>query len=461
MTAFTGYPAGRVEAARAELAKAQRRLERAAARAGQEAPAAPVLTVVREYVLSRCASYSGCGRQWEGVGPCPSGRACGPVKRRALVDLELQAPPARLAGWDFLAVVEPLTGGNLIRQVPGAAVAEGELDAWRMGPIECDHCKAARHRKETFILRGDGAEVPAGMTRARVYKQVGRQCLAAFLGGRSAADIVVRLGWDAIVRGAADEEGMGEGGFGGGPDVYDPAEFLAWCCAIARLDGFVTRAAAQASSEFSPLRATSSKVEWLLGDPPTGETRGDWEAARGHFAPQSPDLERAAATLAWARALPGRTDYEKQLRLVASQQTCQHKHAGILASTVPAYARELGEQVRRTARGPGEHYGAVGERYELTLTVEKVVPIEGFRPGEPAVIATMRDAVGRCFMWRTSSSPGAVGTTVAMKGTVKRHSEFRGEKQTELTRCRVDRPRPARDERRAPFDEALDEASNP
>jgi len=445
MTTFKAFPAGRVEAARDELAKAQRRLERAAVRAGQDAPAAPaapVLTVVREYVLSRCASYSGCGREWEGVGPCPSGRTCGPVKRRALVDLELQAPPARLAGWDFLAVVEPLTGGNLIRQVPGAEVAEGELAAWRMGPIACDHCKAARHRKETFILRGEGVEVPAGMVRARVYKQVGRQCLAAFLGGRSAADIVARLGWDAIVRGAGGEEE--EEGFGGGRgalDLYDPAEFLAWCCAVARLDGFVTRKmASEASDAGGGRRATSSEVEWMLGPAPTGDSRPDWVAARERLAPTEGDQTRAAATLAWARALPGRGDYEQSLRLVASQEACQPKHAGILASAVPAYERELGFAVKRAARGPGEHYGAVGERYELTLTVEKVVPIEGGQWG-PAVIATMRDAAGRCFIWRTTSSPGAVGTTLALKGTVKKHSEFRGEKQTELTRCRVERPK--------------------
>lgn len=432
-TTIKAFPAGRVEAAREELAKAQKRIVRAAARAGQEAPAAPVLTVVREYVSSTCRK---CGEQWEGTGPCPNGPCGGPVKRRALVDLELQAPPARLAGWDFLAVVEPMTGGNLIRQVPGAEVADGELAAWRAGDVRCDHCLAARHRKETFILRSDGTgKDPDGRAiEPGVYKQVGRQCLARFLGGQSAADIVARLGWPDVVRAAGDDEGGG--GFGGGHTVYDPAEFLAWCCAISRLDGFVTRKMASDASDLSPRRATSSKVEWLLGDPPTGESRPDWNAARERFAPTSADLERAAATLAWARALPGRSDYEQNLRLVAAQEACDPKHAGILASAVPAYERELGEQVRRTASGPGEHYGAVGERYDLELTVEKVVPID--TAYGPAVIVTLRDDAGRCFMWRTGAdAPGTVGERVALKGTVKKHSEFRGERQTELTRCRV------------------------
>lgn len=430
MTAIAGYPVHRVESAREELEKSHRRLVRAAARAGQEAPAAPVLVVTREYVTSRCR---GCGRCWEGAGPCFD--TCpGPVRRTALVDLELQAPPARLAGWSFLAVVEPLEGGNLIRQVPGAEVVEGELDAWRTGAIQCTHCCTARHRKETFILRRENT-VPGDLG---AYSEVGRQCLAAFLGGASAASIVARLGWADLVRGAAGESDGDGGGASGssGSDVHDPAEFLSWCCSIARLDGFISRAAAQ---QREGVTATSTAAEWLLGEPPGDRAR--WAAARARLAPQDEDRERAAAVLAWARALPGGSDYEQNLQLVANQDMLRSKHAGILASAVPAYARVLGEQVARAARGPGEHYGKVGERYELELTVERVVPIS--TDYGDAVIASMRDAAGRLFMWRTGSSVGSPGDRVQIRGSVKRHSEYKGELQTELTRCKVTSRTPA------------------
>lgn len=439
MIAIKAYPVHRVEVARAELEKAHRRMVRAAARAGQEPPAAPALAVTREYVSSKCRC---CGQRWEGTGPCPDGfpyAPCGPVRRAALVDLELQAPPARLAGWDFLAVVEPLDGGNLIRQVPGATVAEGELDAWRTGPIGCDHCNATRHRKETFILRSETGAL-AGSPRSGgvpLYKQVGRTCLAAFLGGRSAADIVARLGWADLVRVAAGEEGEG-GARAEQADVYEPVEFLSWCCSIARLDGFVTRKMAETMSAHMPAQSTSSKVELLLGDPPGNpEACAIWADNRERYYPQAEDRERAAAVLAWARALPGASDYEQNLQLVASQETLRPKHAGILASAVPAYERVVGERLARAARGPGEHYGKVGERYELELTVERVVPIA--TDYGAAVIATMRDVAGRAFMWRTAHAPGAVGDRVQLRGSVKRHSEYKGEMQTELTRCKITR----------------------
>jgi hypothetical protein len=365
------------------------------------------------------------------------------VKRRALVDLEITAPPARLAGWDFLAVVEPMTGGNLIRQVPGAEVAEGELDAWRTGSIACDHCKTARHRKETFILRREGAQ--AGDTGFAWYREVGRQCLAAFLGGRSAAEIVDRLSWERRVREAGGDEYSNGGG--SAPIVYDPVEFLVWCCAIARLDGFVTKGQAAASDPNGlgvGLRATASVVESMLGDPPgDSRARQEWKEARERYTPQEDDIVRAQRTLTWARALPGRSDYEKSLQLVASQGTLQPKHAGILASAVPAYARELGEQVRRQARGAGEHYGAIGDRMELDLVIEKRIPIPGYRDGQSATIITFHgaagsDTAGLAFVWRTSvDGIGAVGDRVRLKGTIKAHTEYKGERQTELKNCRV------------------------
>jgi len=69
---FARFPADKLDDARAELTKAHARLVRAAARTGQEAPAAPELVVLREYVVSRCSRH---GQEFEGT----SDRCRGPV----------------------------------------------------------------------------------------------------------------------------------------------------------------------------------------------------------------------------------------------------------------------------------------------------------------------------------------------------------------------------------------------
>ena len=79
-----------------------------------------------------------------------------------------------------------------------------------------------------------------------------------------------------------------------------------------------------------------------------------------------------------------------------------------------------------------EYIGSIGERLELTLTVEKVVVLEG---EHPSTLHVMRDECGNCFVWTTTAKNWAVGSTHHLRGTVKDHRTYKGEKQTILNRC--------------------------
>lgn len=59
---------------------------------------------------------------------------------------------------------------------------------------------------------------------------------------------------------------------------------------------------------------------------------------------------------------------------------------------------------------------------------------------ERMYIHTFRDADGNVLIWKTSSNSlpdMESGDQVQIKGTVKEHSEYKDEKQTVLTRCKV------------------------
>ena len=79
-----------------------------------------------------------------------------------------------------------------------------------------------------------------------------------------------------------------------------------------------------------------------------------------------------------------------------------------------------------------EYIGSIGERLELTLTVEKAVVLEG---EHPSTLHVMRDECGNCFVWTTAAKNWAVGSTHHLRGTVKDHRTYKGEKQTILNRC--------------------------
>src|SRR3982751_688885 len=117
MTKIENYPADKVEDAREALAKAHARLVRAALKAGQSAPEAPALVVVATRFRSRCRV---CKMTVDGFAPA-SHRCFAALTSNdswttvELVDLEIHAERPALAGWEFLACVEPLDGGNLIQ----------------------------------------------------------------------------------------------------------------------------------------------------------------------------------------------------------------------------------------------------------------------------------------------------------------------------------------------------------
>ena len=116
-------------------------------------------------------------------------------------------------------------------------------------------------------------------------------------------------------------------------------------------------------------------------------------------------------------------------------------------------AKKIAEEERAKANAKVEYYGAVGDKFELTLTFDKSFGFEGAYGF--TYIHLFHDDEGHQFKW--SSSNGTykveydktadfggvehcefeVGHKYLMKGTVKAHNEYKGVKQTVITRCKV------------------------
>lgn len=82
----------------------------------------------------------------------------------------------------------------------------------------------------------------------------------------------------------------------------------------------------------------------------------------------------------------------------------------------------------------GAFVGFIGERLDLTLTVEKTIPLEN-KFGH-STMHIMKSATGETFVWTTSSKNWAVGSEHTLRGTVKDQKYYNGVAQTVLTNCR-------------------------
>lgn len=82
-----------------------------------------------------------------------------------------------------------------------------------------------------------------------------------------------------------------------------------------------------------------------------------------------------------------------------------------------------------------EYIGEIGDRSDFTLTVKKAISLYGAYGASTMHI--MEDKDGNVFVWTTSAKDLEQGVTYVLKGTIKDHKEYRGVKQTVLTRCKV------------------------
>jgi hypothetical protein len=107
-------------------------------------------------------------------------------------------------------------------------------------------------------------------------------------------------------------------------------------------------------------------------------------------------------------------------------------------------AREEEEKRIMEQKAISQFIGQVGDKVDMDAVLDhrawfEIPSFRGFGT-DTMHIYTFRDPDGNAIIWKTSK--GLVfenGERVHLKGTIKEHSEYDGEKQTVLTRCKVER----------------------
>ena len=82
------------------------------------------------------------------------------------------------------------------------------------------------------------------------------------------------------------------------------------------------------------------------------------------------------------------------------------------------------------------YFGNVGDKVDLIVTLDFIAYWESIYG--TTYVYNFVDADGNVFVWKTSKGTAIENKKqVALKGTIKEHSEYKGVKQTTLTRCKV------------------------
>ncbi|MBN1249903.1 MAG: hypothetical protein JXC32_19730 [Anaerolineae bacterium] len=355
----------------------------------------------------------------------------GAVTRLYTVRVTGEAP--RIAGWRFVARLQHLGDGNVVRSVPGEAVPE----RFRAAEPWCDHCNAHRHRKDTFVVANDDGE----------YAQVGSSCLADFTGHGSpdaaaqAAEYLIQAA--ELCREATDEEWPGGGGRG--PFLIQIETYLAYVAADVRMNGWIPR---------DQMGATADCALSVMLDRGKRDPSSDLE-------PTERDWKKARKALAWARgelaARQSLTEYEWNLVRVCERDAIETGWIGYAASLIPTYTREMNRQMEKESQAQSQHIGAVGQRRHFdSLAVTSIIPLAG--QYGVTNLHKFLDPDGNVLVWFASNAELEHGLTYAGKATVKAHDEYQGVRQTVLTRCQFEVVNGARQALPVPQIVTLDDA---
>lgn len=171
--------------------------------------------------------------------------------------------------------------------------------------------------------------------------------------------------------------------------------------------------------------------------------RKAWTAARI----EEMGIEAFALTDGWFIAACQWSDFYRDLRgkLDTYGQLSEKQWAAVVSGFAKSQAREA-EKAAAAANDPSEYVGTVGSRIMVTLNVESVKGMETAYGYSRRV--NMKDELGNRFVtfttaaWaaeleQTLASEGVITVNATFQATVKDHKEYRGVKQTSLTRAKM------------------------
>lgn len=375
-------------------------------------------------IKNKCNKY-GCDFHYEIVGEEFSKQdptaEDSPVLRYVIVDVEGEA---KVNNWKFVASIEFTEKGNIIDRINNEIEVPDRY--YTSEPI-CEHCNSKRRRKSAYIIVN---------TETNEFKQVGSSCLADFTHGLSAEGVAAYIQmYDELIK---VEEPLQGGSY---IRYYNTAKYLRYVFECVNKFGYSRSCdeyptAKRANLYYSLDNGLLSRMDKRALE----EIKDEMEAV--DFNPNSKEItELTEEALKWISSQEETNNYMHNLITACSLEYINSGNFGIVASLAPTFNRDLERQAAERARleelkkaqAYSEHVGSVGERITIKVDSFKVLTSWATQWGE-TYMYSFTDVEGHTFIWKTAKYISKCSSLVA---TVKSHNEFRGIKQTEITRAKV------------------------
>lgn len=342
------------------------------------------------------------------------------------IDIAVEGTAA-VNGWRYAASLEYTDKGNIIA---GTGEIEIPEKYYHCAPW-CEHCKTARDRRYSYIVFNE---------ETGEFKQVGKSCLKDFTGGLSAEYVASYESFLKEIEEAREVVSFGDLGV----KYFKVKEFMEAVAETIRLYGYCKRDGMNVSTadraeeiyrEANGMRITKAAYERVLD-----------AKDRGLNLKNAESIELANMVREWILGNEREDNYFHNLKVACALEWGDYKVLGLLASAFPTYNRELEFEAEKRAREAAEKeaaaraawMGKVGDKVSFKVADFKCISSWETQWGLTCVYKFV-DENGLEATWKTNNwvnDRRIIGSVIS--GKVKELKEYRGIKQTELTRCKIE-----------------------
>lgn len=345
-------------------------------------------------------------------------------------------------GWQFVGTIEFTELGNIIRVVDSSF--EGKIPLkYLHTPKICEHCGKIRNRKDTYLIYNiDSGE----------FKQVGSTCLLDYTHGLDANECASMMSCLDKVQSLCDFDFSEDAFFGNGFDStacgFDRKQVLPLVYAYVSQYGY---------SRMFENKGTAQDVricvlhEWGY----LCEEDARYYQDRYNSLVMPSDEEMNAINEFAKAHLEDEFGYMRNASIAWLKSTIEYRDFGLVASFVATYNKEMKKQELQKAKiaeSNNEYVGNVGDRITIKVASIRCLWSNSIEVAWHTYAHTyfyeVKDEQGHIFTWKSSKCleqyyDEDIGKLVKYAqpkeiiATVKEHSEFRGIKQTVLTRGKV------------------------
>lgn len=329
---------------------------------------------------------------------------------------------AQVNGWEFIAEIDYTQGGNVIKNTTDLAIPSRYFNA----DCECEHCHRTRTRTNTYLIHN---------TETGDWKQVGRNCLCDFTGGLSAEAAAEYIAlFDELIEGEQPYSGS------------RPAAYVNLDTVLAISHEVVERYGYRNSDSEHPTKAMVREIY----DYRNNDIYLSNKYAREFLDSVNLEAEDLKAYIEACREYfknnTESSDYMHNLKTIAASDYFDLKFLGYVVSMIPTYNRAIEKAekaAQRAKEGEASNYvGAVGERTKLTFNTHGEIVTSFDTAYGTTFVNKITDQNGNIFIWMSSTAFDTDRIITSITATIKEHSEYRGTKQTQLTRCKVEYAQP-------------------